>query len=73
MQQFYPVSGEASTIANAIATAISKNLTIEQQNIVGNLFALIGASMLSIAAINESLSKPAEGPSQNHTNHTKSG
>lgn len=56
MRQFFPISGEASTIANAIATAISKELTIEGQNIWGNLLVLVGSSMLSIAAINESLS-----------------
>lgn len=57
MQQFFPIGGEASVLANAISVALCEKMTIEEQNIWGNLLVLVGSSMLSIAAINESLSK----------------
>lgn len=56
MDQSFPVASEASLLAAAIATALCEKLTLQEQNIWGNLFTSIGASMLSIAAINQSLS-----------------
>lgn len=38
-------------LANALAVAISEKLTVNEENILGNLLTLIGASLLSIAAI----------------------
>jgi hypothetical protein len=53
MGQKYPEAGSLTVAANAIAVAIGHNLSLEEQNIVGNLFALAGASLLSMAAINQ--------------------
>jgi hypothetical protein len=50
-------SQQLTVIANAIAVAISKNLTAREENILGNLITLVGASMLSIAAIDEAYGK----------------
>lgn len=44
---------EVSVVANAIAVAISKNLTPTEENIIGNLITQVGATLLSIAAIDE--------------------
>ena len=53
MGQKYPEAGSLTIAANAIAVALGHNLSLEEQNIVGNLFALAGASLLSMAAINQ--------------------
>ena len=60
MQQKYPDAAAMTVAANAIAVAISKGLTLEQQNILGNLMALVGASMLSMAAINQANSSGSD-------------
>jgi hypothetical protein len=44
---------QIAVVANAIAIAISKNLTPSEENILGNLIAQVGATLLSIAAIDE--------------------
>lgn len=45
-------SGAAlATIASAITVALSENLTLDEQNIVGNLLVQVGDSLLAIAAI----------------------
>lgn len=48
---------ELTVAANALATAISEHLTIDEQNVIGNLLTLVGTSLLSIAAINQSMQK----------------
>lgn len=56
--------GEAAVLANGIAVAISKDLTPDQLNILGNLVTLIGASLLSIAAIEQTAQEQATGESE---------
>lgn len=56
MSNSSPIASEASILANAFATALCERLTVDEQNIFGNLFSLIGTSMLSIAAINQAVS-----------------
>lgn len=46
-------SAKTVLAANAIAVAVAKGLTIDEQNILGNLLALAGASLLSSAAIEQ--------------------
>lgn len=41
---------QMAIVANAIAVALTKNLTASEQNVLGNLFAQVGATILSIAA-----------------------
>ncbi|ADU26564.1 hypothetical protein [Ethanoligenens harbinense] len=55
MQQSSPVASEASILANAIATILCEHLSVQDQNILGNLLSLVATSMLSIAAINQSI------------------
>ena len=66
MGRKYPEAGALVVAANAISVAIAEDLNIEEQNIMGNLFALVGASLLSMAAINEANQKSgtASGSSQ---------
>lgn len=47
-------------LANSIAVALAEGMTIEDQNVWGNLFAMLGASMLSVAAINANNQSLAE-------------
>jgi hypothetical protein len=47
---------QLTVAANALAAAIAEKLTADEQNIVGNLLTLVGTSLLSIAAIDESIS-----------------
>lgn len=49
--------------ANAIAVAIAGKLTLEEQNIIGNLLALAGASLLSVAAIGQACQTAKEAAS----------
>lgn len=45
-------SGAAiATVASAITVALSENLTLNEQNIIGNLLVQVGDSLLAIAAI----------------------
>ena len=46
-------SGEITMIANAIAVALAKQLTINEQNILGNILELAGADLLTMASIDE--------------------
>lgn len=39
--------------AHVIATAMAENLTASEQNVLGNLVAQIGATILSIAAVTQ--------------------
>jgi hypothetical protein len=67
-------ASEVVVIANGFAVAFSKELSIDEQNIWGNLFALIGASLLSLAAINQTLkeqSSTAQSSNKNSSNTTK--
>lgn len=66
MQQNSPIASQASVLANAVATALCEHLTLEEQNIFGNLFTLIGASMLSIAAINQAVSSASQNKNEVH-------
>lgn len=50
------VAQQLAVVANAIAVAISENLTIDEQNVLGNLICLVGTSLLSIAATAETCS-----------------
>jgi len=50
-------ASEVVVIANGFAVGFAKGLSISDQNIWGNLFALIGASLLSLAAINQTISE----------------
>lgn len=70
MQQNSPIASQASVLANAVATALCKNLTLEEQNVFGNLFALIGASMLSVAAINQAVSSASQNINEVHKDET---
>lgn len=40
-----------ATAASAITVALSENLTLDEQNILGNLLVQVGDSLLAIAAI----------------------
>lgn len=54
--------------ANAISVALSKNLSANEENILGNLLTLIGASLLSLAALDESCGTKSSTGSQNSAN-----
>jgi hypothetical protein len=47
-------NSEIVIIANTIAVAIAQDLNADEENILGNLFALVGASLLSLAALDNS-------------------
>ena len=49
-------SSEIVIIANTIAVAIAQDLNADEENILGNLLALVGASLLSFAALDTSSS-----------------
>lgn len=40
--------------ANMLAALLAQNLTLDEQNVVGNLLTAAGATLLSIAAVGES-------------------
>jgi hypothetical protein len=44
---------QIAILANAIAVALSKGLTPNEENVIGNLITQIGSTLLSIAAIDE--------------------
>lgn len=48
---------QVTLYANALAVALSEKLSLDEQNVVGNLLTLAGASLLSIAAVNQSQKK----------------
>lgn len=45
---------QLSLYANTIAVALSKELTLDEENVIGNLLTLVGASLLAIAAVDAS-------------------
>lgn len=51
--------------ANTLATLLARRLTLDEQNIVGNLLTAAGATLLSIAAIGESCQEAAKKASDN--------
>lgn len=52
------ISGrDIAYIATSIAVAVSKQLTVDELNILGNVVTQVGASMLSIAAVEQSRSQ----------------
>lgn len=67
MQQSSPVASEASILANAIATLLCEHLSVQEQNILGNLLSLVATSMLSIAAINQSVLEAPSSSDQSDT------
>ena len=44
---------QIAVLANAIAVVIAKKLTPTEENVIGNLIAQIGATLLAIAAIDQ--------------------
>ena len=46
-------SRRMAVVANAIAVALTENLSASEQNVLGNLIAQIGSTILSIAAAEE--------------------
>jgi hypothetical protein len=73
-------SSEIVIIANTIAVALAQDLSSDEENILGNLFALIGASLLSFAALDSSSNSassdntksPDNSTSTDNSNSTKS-
>jgi hypothetical protein len=63
-------AGEAAVIANGFAVAFSKELSIDEQNIWGNIFALVGASLLTLAAINQTAQEQSGTSNSSGTNST---
>jgi len=61
-------ASEVVVLANAFAVAFSKELSLDEQNIWGNLFTLIGASLLTIASINETLKEQSSKAKSSNTN-----
>lgn len=57
MKQMIREGQRIATAANAIAVALAQDLNTSEENILGNLLTLVGASLLSIAAIDEASSK----------------
>lgn len=57
MEGTTPSGGQIAVLANAIAVTVAEGLSPEQQNIVGNLLTLVGASILSVAAIAQASSQ----------------
>lgn len=51
----YKISSKLAIAANAIAVTLAQGLTADEENILGNLFALAGASLLSMAAIDSAI------------------
>lgn len=61
MDSIIKLSGEQLTVlSSVIAVAISEGLSISDQNVLGNFIAAVGASLLTIAAQNEAMSKKTE-------------
>jgi hypothetical protein len=58
-------NSEIVIIANTIAVAIAQDLNADEENILGNLFALVGASLLSLAALDNSDSSTNSNSSDN--------
>lgn len=48
---------DAAALAGAVAIALSKNLTPGEQNILGNFITAVGASVLTIAAVAQTVSE----------------
>lgn len=67
MVRKYPDAKALTVAANALAVALTEQLTLEEQNILGNLLALAGASMLSMAAINQANTSENTGAADSST------
>lgn len=50
---------DAAALAGTVAIALSKNLTPGEQNILGNFITAVGASVLTIAAVAQTVSEEA--------------
>jgi len=55
IEEFTPY--ELATLANTVAVIISKNLDIDQQNVLGNFILSMGVNLSTIASQSEYLSK----------------
>jgi len=60
-------SSEIVIIANTIAVALAQDLNADEENILGNLFALVGASLSSLAALDSSNSSASTDSSNSST------
>lgn len=54
--------------ANAITVALSKNLSADEENVLGNLLTMVGASLLSLAALDVSCEAKSSTDTQNSAN-----
>lgn len=54
--------------ANAVTVALSKNLSANEENVLGNFFSLIGASLSTLAAIDQSCETQNGEPEQSSAN-----
>lgn len=59
---------QIAVIANAIAVAIAKNLTPTEENVLGNLIAQVGSTLLAIAAIDEAVESSSTTDSGKNSN-----
>lgn len=54
--------------ANAITVALSKNLSADEENVLGNLLTMVGASILSLAALDQSCQAESDTATKNTAN-----
>lgn len=64
---------QLAIIANAVAVALTENLTVSQQNALGNLIVQIGSTILSIAATTDLCSEVSSNASSGYKNASKQG
>ncbi|HEX3027391.1 MAG TPA: hypothetical protein VHR42_09250 [Clostridia bacterium] len=72
MQQGNAQGQQLAITANLIAVQLSEFLSLDDQNIVGNLLALTGASLLSIAAVGAARSSNEDPSAASSTSSTGS-
>lgn len=63
MKQAFRKGQQITAAANTAAVLLAQGLTPAEENVLGNLFTLVGASLLSIAAIDET-TKQSQNSSQ---------
>lgn len=66
------VAQQLAILGNTIAVALAEKLTIDEQNVIGNLITLVGASLLSIAATAETCTNAASSGNTTQDNQTTS-
>ncbi|MDR3551938.1 MAG: hypothetical protein P4L75_02330 [Clostridia bacterium] len=67
MQENKLDSSRIAVEVNAIAVALSKQLSVDEQNILGNILAAMGATLLTIAAIEQTNKEQADTAAQTST------